>query len=460
MLAPTAIRRIGLLSTLLANGALYAAHLAQLSQPYAVLVLAGGVYRAALTLPLSLYGDLCVARAAAALPELHEAHAAYTAITEHPRAIVWEKKVAAQKLTNDRARIFRAHRINNVKLFLPHALAGGGALYCLGLPAQQVADFLTREAGLAIVSPLAVTVALPHAVCLDPTLGIAVGLTCYNTLRHLRSRRGFNDGMDRILRRVQRGVVAACGAALLAAALPAGGAPLLPPYLAPVWLGMAGTTLVVGELAHRTGPGRALCRLPPRPASHGRYGPVSTAEGHDYRLAFTGTDRAEKHDMWCAQKRALDYECDIRLQRILRRVGLFDDLEELDYEADKLRRKREVAAARRLARGNEARVVDAETAEVESIGSYDPVARRAAARQAAWSRQPAEADAGPSAEEMAFQYLDAYQEQQQERRHARQAARAAALGMASPTADLDGSYQTQTQAERHADADAEGQEKG
>lgn len=371
MFAHTPVRRIGTLSTFLANTALSLAHYASLQTPYAALTFSGAVFRC-LSLPLTLYGDQCLSRMAAALPELQDVHHTYLSIVDHPRAISWEKKVATQKLQNDRERVFRSYRTNNVKMVVPHLAGMALSLYTLGAPAQQIGSFFVADAGMDIANPLAfsytgslgpVTTAGSIAWAVDPTLSIAAALTCWNVCVHLNRRKGFNTRLDQWIENLKLAVISCCSgvvvmslvASPLASLVGFSVPPLFPPYLAPVWLGMSATTALKNCIVNATAPGRAMFCIAPYPLQHGTYGAESTAAGHAYRLAFTGIDVEERHDAWQSQKRILDYECDVRLHRTLQRLGVFDDIEELEHEAGKLARKREVARARRLEKEDRAK---------------------------------------------------------------------------------------------------------
>ncbi|AIN97109.1 hypothetical protein LPMP_170710 [Leishmania panamensis] len=438
MLSPTAVHRVGLLSTFIANGALYAAHFASMQTPAGALILSGSVFRC-LTLPFTIYGDQCLHRVACALPELQEAHKAYLGIVDHPRAIAWEKRVAAQKLKNDRDRIFRSFRTNNVKMTAPYAVGSALSLYCLGVPAQMIGSFFL-DAGMAIVSPLAIScmpgghlslasipsIAAVALFTVDPTLAVAAGLTCFNTIQHLNQRVGFNDRLDGWIKNTKLAVGLSLGlvaaSSLLAGplayvlALP----PLhfFPPYVAPVWLGMSATTALKTIFVNGTAPGQAMFRLPSYPPEHGTYGGESTAAGHEYRLAFTGVDVEETRSIWQTQKRILDYECDVRLHRLLKKLGLFNDVDELEYEADKLKRKRAVARARRLAY----------TVAGEDVSTITQAHRRRCAMRGNNRETSQEADeySSASSNDMVAAQLEQAQLEEQRGRQARQAAREAA----------------------------------
>ncbi|KEG15064.1 hypothetical protein DQ04_00201170 [Trypanosoma grayi] len=395
MLRGTPVRRIGTVSTVLANIVLVAANGAGVQNTFGVLFLGGVMFRA-LLLPLTIFGDRCLARAACALPELQEAHKEYKEIVNHPRAILWEKKVAAQKLKNDRERIFRSYNTDNARLVLPHAAALFGSLYSLCIPAQQLGDFLGAS---DVAAPLAFHVS---GAAMDPTLALAATLTFFNTQQHLQRRMGFSDGLDAWIRQVKTNMTVAWGVFVVASLLSQilAGAALgvsLPPYVAPVWLGIGAMSCCKSVLVNHTAPMRALCGIPDYPLTHGTCGALSTAEAHEYRLAFTGVDVEERRDMWQTQKKALDYECNVRLHRMLKQIGLFDRIEEAQYEAEKLKRKLDVARSRRQQR------------EQQKQQSGDD--------GVAVSSQLREADVvGPSAESVAESHFDEIQVQENERR--------------------------------------------
>ncbi|GET87630.1 hypothetical protein, conserved [Leishmania tarentolae] len=439
MLLSTPVHRAGLLSTFIANSALHVAHFASMQTPAGALILSGCVFRC-LSMPFTIYGDQCLHRVACALPELHDAHKAYLEIVDHPRAIAWEKRVAAQKLKNDRDRIFRSFRTNNVKMTAPYAASSALSLYCLGVPAQQIGTFFLQDAGMTIVSPFAVscmaggqlslaatfTTSAVTLFTVDPTLALAAGLTCFNMLRHLNQRVGFNDRLDEWIVKTKQivclglGLVAAssllAGPLTYALALPT--LHFLPPYLAPVWLGMSATTALKTILVNGTAPGQAMFRLSPYPPQHGTYGGESTAAGHEYRLAFTGVDVEEARSVWQTQKRILDYECDVRLHRFLKQIGLFSDVDELEYEADKLKRKRAVALERRLSH----------TVADEDLPSMTqaPTRRRSVHDSSGEAVQEADDYRNASSREMVAVQMERAQLEELRGRQARKAAREAA----------------------------------
>jgi hypothetical protein len=463
MFAHTPVRRIGTLSTILANGALYLAHWAGLQTPAAPLLLSGCVFRC-LTLPATIYGDLCLARVACAYPELQEVHQDYLVIVDHPNSISWEKRVAAQKLKNDRDRIFRSYRTNNVKMTVPHVVGAMASLYCLGVPAQQIGTFFIHDAGMAIVSPLAVSYVVPTSAAaahlawtwaataqaatpavlftVDPTLALAAGLTYFNVCQHLRLRAGFNARLDSWIKNARHTALAGCtvvaAGSLLSGpftyvfALPA--LHFFPPYLALVWLGMSATTAVKNLLVNNTAPGRALFQIPSYPPQHGTYGGESTAAGHEYRLAFTGVDVEEAQHVWQTQKRILDYECDVRIHRWISRLGLFDDVDELAYEGERLQRKRAVAHERRLAR--EANASSSASAAEPQVTPQDGMTQAARRRHAMRQAPSMPAHSGGKAdhlsEEAAAIGMERAQEEEFKRRRALRAAREAAWNRNHP----------------------------
>ncbi|KAG5481534.1 hypothetical protein LSCM1_05553 [Leishmania martiniquensis] len=436
MLSRTTVHRAGVLSTFIANSALYVAHFASMQTSAGVLILSGCIFRC-LTMPFTIYGDQCLHRVACALPELQDAHKEYLEIVEHPRAIVWEKRVAAQKLKNDRDRIFRIFRTNNVKMTAPYVVGSALSLYCLCVPAQQIGG-LFQDAGMALVSPLAVSwmedgqLSLASAdataaalFTVDPTLALAAELTCFNILRHLNQRVGFNDRLDGWIKNTKQAVCLSLGLVAassvltdpLAYALALPTFHFFPPYLAPVWLGMSAFTAVKTFLVNGTAPGQAMFRLPSYPPQHGTYGGESTAAGHEYRLAFTGVDVEETRSVWRTQKRILDYECDVRLHRFLKWMGLFSDVDELEYEANKLKHKRAVARQRHLA---------CTVANKDAPAMTQAAMRRHAMRGNSGEAEEVDEDSSASSVEKALEQVERVQLEELRDRQARQAAREAA----------------------------------
>ncbi|RNF21354.1 uncharacterized protein Tco025E_03434 [Trypanosoma conorhini] len=401
MLRGTQACRFGTFSTALAGGALLAAACLGVTDPFGVLFLGGAVFRA-LSLPATVYGDCCLARVACALPELQEAHHEYKAIVDHPRAILWEKRVAAQKLKNDRERIFRSHHTDNVRLVLPHLAALAASCYSLCTPAQQLGECVGVAAVAAPVSLSAL------GLTVDPTLAVAATLTLLNTRDHLQRRMGFNDGLDAWIRQTQRHMTLMWGAFAAAVLLgqclagPAAVAHFFPPQLAPVWLGISVVSSCKSLLVNHTAPLRALFRIQDYPPTHGMHGAVATAEGHEYRLEFTGVDAEERREMWQTQKKALDYECNVRLHRMLKQLGLFDSVEEAEYEAENLRKKLNVARDRRKKLQQEAGGGDS----ADSATAFAGACR--------------EADVvGPSAEAVAERHFDELRREENARRQKR-----------------------------------------
>ncbi|CAD2221689.1 hypothetical protein AGDE_08729 [Angomonas deanei] len=345
MFRPTTVHRSGVLAVCLANGALLFNHYLQTSSSGYLLLLKSGVFFK-LCLPTnllsSIYGDQQVSRVANALPELNETFITYKKGMQHPRTTVWEKKMITQKLRNDRERIFHTYRTSNFRMYMPYVLSASTSLYCLaGGPAQEVYTFLREQAGLTDFSA-------PWAVpgVLDPTLLLAMGLTAVNVNSHLNRRKGFNKDFDRIIAVLKKlnwlWMISLMGVTV-------GYGPLFPAYVAPVWLGMSLVQCLKNQFLCVT-PGRRLLQVDDYPPSHGHY-TEATAEAHPYRLLFSSTDGTEGMDrdrMWALQKKALEYECDVRLYKMARRLGVLgDEVAELEYEVDKLKRKRRVVRERK-----------------------------------------------------------------------------------------------------------------
>ncbi|KAH9599330.1 hypothetical protein LSM04_006132 [Trypanosoma melophagium] len=411
MLRGTPICRIGTISTALANLVLFTSNSIGVYDPFGVLFI-GGVVCRMISLPATIYGDRCVSRAACALPELHEANQQYRVIVDHPRAIIWEKKVAAQKLKNDRDRIFRSHHIDNVRLVLPHIVALLWSWYTLCIPAQQLGDFLSVVSGNTVaavnmVTPLTFQIL---GFSLDPTLVVAASITLFNVREHFKRRTGFSDGLNEWIQQINRSSTIAWGTFMVCVILSqvfTGFVSFIPPHIAPVWLGISVVSGCKSVLVNHTAPMRALFSIQDYPLSHGSYGALSTAEAHEYRLAFTGVDAEERREMWQTQKKALDYECNVRLHRMLKQVGLFDRVEEAEYEVEKLKRKLSVASARRQQREAE-----------EKEGSQEE--ERICAEGLASTTDIRESDVvGPSADSVAASRFDDIQLQDNERRQKR-----------------------------------------
>ncbi|KAF8302214.1 hypothetical protein TcYC6_0048320 [Trypanosoma cruzi] len=395
MLRDTPACRFGTLSTALANIALFTANSIGVCDPFSVLVVGGAVFRM-LLLPATIYGDCCLARVACALPELQDAHQDYKTIIDHPRAILWEKKVAAQKLKNDRERIFRNHHTDNVRLVLLHLVAMAGSWYSLCIPAQQLSEFVGASAVTSSV------IVYAFGVTMDPTIGVAATLTLLNTRDHLQRRMGFNDGLDEWIRQIKRHMTFTWSAFVAVSLLgqcfagPVFLSYLFPFQLAPVWLGISMMSSCKIILVNHTAPMRALFGIQDYPLTHGMHGALTTAEAHEYRLEFTGVDAEERRDMWQTQKKALDYECNVRLHRMLKQIGLFDSVEEAEYEAENLRRKLDVVRDRQKKRKQEQERNDAELSSSMALCEADIV--------------------GPSAESVAERHFDEIQAQNNARR--------------------------------------------
>lgn len=360
MFASTRVQHAGTFSVFLANLALHTANAVHVTSPFGVMVVTGAVLRC-LSLPFTLYGDQCLSRVATALPDLHVAYLEYRSVAEHPRAVSWEKKVVARKLKNDRERIFRTYHTSNVRMTVPHAVGLLLSWYALASPAHLVSDYLTYTVGATITSPLVITVPITTqllssgALIVDPTLCVAATVTLFNVLRHLQRREGFNNLLDARIATAKRyawGTYGALSVATLVVA-PLVGVPVttfVPPYIVPAWLGISLATATKTVLCNGTAPGRALCGIADYPPLHGSYGNVCTAESHEIRIELLGVDTEEKREQWQTQKRLLEYECDHRLHRFFTSLGIFDPVEEMEYEADKLRRKVDVVRIRRRQR--------------------------------------------------------------------------------------------------------------
>lgn len=307
--------------------------------PMLLMVTSGFVMRAA-TLPLSIYGDRCVARIACALPQVQVAFQQYQAIANHPRAIVWEKKVAAQKMQHDRSRIFREHRTNNILIFAPHVAASVVCVYLLlGMPAQAVAGLV---GGLPLVD--AATSASMFSA--DPATALAATLTSGSCWYHLNRRVGFNDVLDAYVCSAKRALaVLWCGVCIASLVV----APtFLPPYIGPIWLGMSIAGLVKVAI-NAAAPLRFVFGIDAYPPEHGSYGCQATAVAHEYRLAVSSFDADEQYRSWVKAKTTMEFECDSRIYGLMKMAGIFNELEEFEFERERSRDMVRAAAKRRAA---------------------------------------------------------------------------------------------------------------
>lgn len=145
---------------------------------------------------------------------------------------------------------------------------------------------------------------------------------------------------------------------------------ILPSYIAPVWLGMATTTMLKNAVmrlcgrysktstphGHKMMPQhverKGKKNQPPRArevveADEGEEEELQldTSNSHPYKLSFSGEEAEERRELWKIQKKMLEYECDIRLFRYVKH--LWTPAEELEEEARKLKEKVSIARERR-----------------------------------------------------------------------------------------------------------------
>lgn len=119
------------------------------SSPFALLFASGAFLRVCVSLPLTLYGDRCLARSACALPELMQAHVRYHNIHAHPRATSWERQMAAQQLHHERARILRHHGTDNARTTLPYVMGWVGSCYTIAVLAPCMASRIVPTSVIA-----------------------------------------------------------------------------------------------------------------------------------------------------------------------------------------------------------------------------------------------------------------------------------------------------------------------
>jgi hypothetical protein len=351
-----------------------------LSDPSCILLGCGVLARLS-TLFISLYGDRCLSRFACALPELHTAFRNYLSVADHPKSIGWERRVAKNKLTRERRRVFGLHGTGTMRTFLPHLIAACLFVYFAYGPAASVASAapiskpliplpspfpVGKEEGEA-GSPLASTWSL-----LDGALVLAAGISSYNVYEAIRRRQGFNNQLDRRVRIVSKyvrtgGVPVAVGlgygvplvAAAVATVLPAVAlstgatastfffSPVIPAYMPSFWLGAALTGLLQHPF-NNLEPMRQIVDIPNRPPSHGTYGNQATGAMIDAMDSETPTstlssanaaqllDDQERLEQWKKHKMLLDYESTLKIYQMLRKVGIKDDDDDMARDVDLL----------------------------------------------------------------------------------------------------------------------------
>lgn len=377
--------------------------LANAFYPFYTLLICGGVARLLLSLPFTCYGEWALRQLRAARPSLCEAYAQYTAVAHHPRAIAWERRVATQQLVNARREIFRRYRVNNFYVYLPFLASGVINLCLLAGPMSAVLGPALTGGAVWCPSPLAIPIGTSTAICsssfsfVDPTIALASGVTWVNLRQHLKRRDGLGLKADKVRlfwEKWNRNIFLYAGVSSGIAALPLGLLSLssssvvagsassllvtLPSYVGPAWLGMALMTLVKNILHALWGRVRQQAHDPATAASTAAFFLASDSEAeayqqqqrrgespldstspaaayaidtsafHPYTLNAQDEDAKERRAMWQLQKKMLEYECDVRLFRLVKR--LWTPAEEAEEEAEKLGRKAEVA--RRLSQSD------------------------------------------------------------------------------------------------------------
>lgn len=280
-----------------------------------------------LTLPLSTYGSICVARMGKAIPELQDAYLQYASVAHHPKAIGWEKKVVREKLKKERSRIFRAYRTSNVHLYAFSLMATGLNAYFalssnLGLQLISTASFVDPT------SAFVVHVILP--------LGAAISLTTFNTTLELRRRKGLTASADKRVDLAQKylvGTSLVSFSALLVGLYYQVVSPLLPYVL----LGMSSCGLL--QSATMTFPlTRIILAVPERPtadtADESRQS-LDPGKASALHLAFEELDQERAMKDWFRVKAMLNYDADVKIRSLFRKVGLIN--QEGDIEEDRIR---------------------------------------------------------------------------------------------------------------------------
>ena len=362
-----------------------------LTDPSCILFGCGVLARLSTLLFCSLYGDRSLSRFACALPELHTAFRNYLSVADHPKSIGWERRVAKNKLTRERKRVFALHGTGTMRTFLPHLVGACLFIYYAYGPAASVASaapltdplipigriFIpddgvkVDEAASAARSPLKETLSL-----LDGALVAAAGISGYNIYQAILRRKGFNNQLDRRVRIVSNYVrmgcvpaavvlgygvplVAASIATLIPSLVAAGPAPFffspfVPAYLPSFWLGAS----ITGLLQHpfnNAEPLRQILDIPARPPTHGTYGNSATGamiDAMDSEMSSSTTssagaaqllDEQERLDQWKKHKMLLDYESTLKIYQFLKRLGIRDDDDDIARDMDLLTMKVERA---------------------------------------------------------------------------------------------------------------------
>lgn len=326
------------------------------------LLLSGVVTRLA-TLPLTYRGESAVQRMRLARPPLCHAYRDYRTIAQHPDSIAWEKRVAAQRLRNDRQRIFRSHRISNLSIYTPFLAAMGLQAYVVMAPVQQaLLPFLFLATPTTVAASTSGGMLAGIIPVLAGTLSIRNARHHFTVVRHHLGPRS-NRVNAHCLTWSQRGYTAAAAAAVACCCSSSATLLMTPPTaavavvaashtcaLATVWLGMAMVTRVWQQLTasrHHYYQDHDVSEAE-EASDEGEDADLNldTTATHPFKLSFSGEEEEERREMWDVQKKLLEYECDVRLFRMAKH--LWTPAEEMEEEAVKLRQRAEVARGRRL----------------------------------------------------------------------------------------------------------------
>jgi hypothetical protein len=94
-------------------------------------------------------------------------------------------------------------------------------------------------------------------------------------------------------------------------------------------------------------PLRFLFGIGEYPPEHGTYGSHATAVAHEYRLAVSSFDADEQYRSWLKAKTSMEFECDARIYRLMKTIGVFNELEEFEFERERSQGMVQVAKERR-----------------------------------------------------------------------------------------------------------------
>ena len=312
--------------------------LAKVVGPYGVWsIVAAGFLSRLLLLPISIIGSKAVLRYACAFPELHQAYLDYKAVEEHPRAVIWEKKVAFEQLRRDRERVLQAHNTGFVLTLIPPSLVVA-TVGCLSLVVLPVLSPLVGASDLGVDELL---------------LLAATSVSFINVYHSAQRRKGLGDVNDRKMERAMKHVGCLYGALLFGSVTSSLviGAPLFPCFIGAFLSGasMAGTLHNLLLSASLT---KLILGVPSLPEPHGTYGPGSIS-GSLMDL-YGGKDTTKSHEDWKREYDKcllfLESDCDFRIHSMVKQLGLLDD--QRDYERVQVEKKIQIVREREAIRSD------------------------------------------------------------------------------------------------------------